>query len=142
MEDKIVDKVKEEDSACCAPTPSVCGPSASCCGSQELNQISSSNKLNEKIVSPIRNPDKLNVDIYVPLDACVCEWDKFMNRIFLELTPYMKNIDFETKNLNSEEARKFNITSKCVLIEGQKKYTSSLTLRKELPKLLKAKGLN
>ena len=48
---------------------------------------------------------KLKVDIYVPLDACACEWDKFMNRVFVELTPYIKHIDFDTKNLNSEEAK-------------------------------------
>ena len=84
---------------------------------------------------------KLKVDIYVPLDACACEWDKFMNRVFVELTPYIKHIDFDTKNLNSEEAKKHNISSKCVVINGEKKFTSSFILKKELPKILRAKGL-
>jgi len=52
----------------------------------------------------------------------------------------MKHIDFETKNLNSEEARNLNINKKCVVVNGEKKFTSSFTLKKELPKLLKAKG--
>ena len=83
----------------------------------------------------------LQVDIYVPLDACTCEWDKFMNRIFMVLTPYIKYIDHETKNLNSDEARRLNIRSNCVVINGRKKIPSSVLLKKELPKLLKAQGL-
>jgi len=85
--------------------------------------------------------EKLKVDIYVPLDACACEWDKFMNRVFVELTPYMKHIDYNTKNLNSEEARKLNLRNNCVVIDGEKKFASSFTLKKELARLLKNKGL-
>jgi hypothetical protein len=85
--------------------------------------------------------EKLKVDIYVPLDACACEWDKFMNRAFIELTPYIKHIDYDTKNLNSPEARNLNIRGKCIVIDGEKKISSSFVLKKELPKILKAKGL-
>jgi len=85
--------------------------------------------------------EKLKVDIYVPLDACACEWDKFMNRVFVELTPYIKHIDYDTKNLNSDEARQLNLHNNCVVIEREIKFFSSFTLKKELPKLLKAKGL-
>ncbi|MHA2034887.1 MAG: hypothetical protein ACXACX_20715 [Candidatus Hodarchaeales archaeon] len=92
-------------------------------------------------MSKEENNGKLKVDIFVPLDACACEWDKFMNRIFIELTPYMKHINFETKNLNSEEARNLNIRSKCILVDCEKKFSSSFVLKRELPKLLKAKGL-
>lgn len=84
---------------------------------------------------------KLKVDIYVPLDACACEWDKFMNRVFMELTPYIKYIDYDTKNLNSQEARNLNIRGKCIVVDGVKKFSSSFLLKRELPKLLKAKGL-
>ncbi|MFX1600513.1 MAG: hypothetical protein ACFFB6_07945 [Promethearchaeota archaeon] len=93
-------------------------------------------KINNKKIS-----EKLKVDIYVPLDACACEWDKFMNRVFVELTPYIKHIDYDTRNLNSKEARQLNLHNKCVLVDGDKKIVSSFTLKKELPKLLKAKGL-
>jgi hypothetical protein len=81
------------------------------------------------------------VEIFVPLDACACEWDKFMNRIFMELTPYIKHIDYDTKNLNSDQARQLNLKSKSIVIEGEKIFTSSFALKKELPKLLKVKGL-
>ena len=87
------------------------------------------------------NNGKLKVDIYVPLDACACEWDKFMNRVFAELTPYIKYIDYDTKNLNSLEARNLKLHNKCIVVDGEKKFSSSFTLKKELPKLLKAKGL-
>ncbi|MFX1389309.1 MAG: hypothetical protein ACFE9Z_04505 [Promethearchaeota archaeon] len=86
-------------------------------------------------------PEKLKVDIYVPLDACACEWDKFMNRVFVELTPYIKYIDYDTRNLNSVEARDLNLHSNCVVIDGEKKFSSSIALKRELPKLLKNKGL-
>ncbi|TKJ23718.1 MAG: hypothetical protein CEE43_03375 [Promethearchaeota archaeon Loki_b32] len=92
-------------------------------------------------ISEDKASEKLKVDIYVPLDACACEWDKFMNRVFIELTPYIKHIEYDTKNLNSEEARQLNLHNKCIIIDGEKKFSSSLNLKKELPKLLKAKGL-
>ncbi|MFX0080559.1 MAG: hypothetical protein ACFE94_02300 [Candidatus Hodarchaeota archaeon] len=92
-------------------------------------------------MSEEENNGKLKVDIYVPLDACACEWDKFMNRVFIELTPYIKHIDYDTKNLNSEEARNLNLRNKCIVVDGEKKFSSSFILKRELPKLLKAKGL-
>ena len=57
------------------------------------------------------------------------------------IPPYIKHIDFDTKNLNSEEAKKLNISSKCVVINEEKRFSSSFILRKELPKILRAKGL-
>lgn len=84
---------------------------------------------------------KLNVDIYVPMDACACEWSNWMNLIFSALTPHIKYIRHETKNLNSEEARKLNLHGKCVIIDGKKKYTTSFALKRDLPKLIEQKGL-
>ena len=92
-------------------------------------------------ISKEKESKKLKVEIYIPLDACACEWDKFMNRVFIELTPYIKYINYDTKNLNSEEARQLNLHSKCVVVDGEMKFSSTLALKKELPKLLKVKGL-
>jgi len=92
-------------------------------------------------ISDNLNLKKIKVDIYVPLDACACEWDKFMNRVFMELTPYIKYIDYDTKNLNSEEARQLNLRNNCIVVDRVKIFTSSFTLKKELPKILKEKGL-
>ncbi|MFX1501925.1 MAG: hypothetical protein ACFFDH_13255 [Promethearchaeota archaeon] len=92
-------------------------------------------------ISKETETDKLKVEIFVPLDACACEWDKFMNRVFIELTPYIKHIDYDTKNLNSDQARHLNLRNKCIVIDGEKIFTSSFTLKKELPNLLKTKGL-
>lgn len=85
--------------------------------------------------------NKLKVDIYVPLDACACEWDKFMNRVFAVLTPYIKYIQYDTKNLNSEEARELNLHGNCVVIDGNKKFSASYLLKEQFPLLLKEKGL-
>ena len=93
-------------------------------------------------MNEIQEPEKLNIDIYVPMDACACEWFQFMNLMFTAITPYIKFIKHETKNLNSEEARRLNLRSKCVIVDGEKKYTTSYALKKELPNLLKEKGFN
>ncbi|TFG12074.1 MAG: hypothetical protein EU531_10885 [Promethearchaeota archaeon] len=85
--------------------------------------------------------EKLKVDIYVPLDACACEWDKFINRVFETLTPYLNFIDYNTKNLNSEEAYNLNLHGKCVVIEGKKVISASYLLKNEITNILKEKGL-
>lgn len=131
MEEK---EKKNEVSSCCAPRTSCCEPSES-----ETNYNKSKIKLNSS--EKIKDPNKLLVDIYVPLEACACEWSKFMNLIFSALTPYIKYIKFDTKSLTSDEARRLNLHSKCVIIDGEKKYTTSYALKKNLPNLLKQKGL-
>jgi len=88
-----------------------------------------------------RDPNKLNVDVFVPLNACACEWSQFMNQIFTVLTPYIKYIKHEIKSLNSAEAKDLNLRSNCVLIDGVKKYMSAFALKRDLPKLLKEKKL-
>ena len=85
--------------------------------------------------------NKLKVDIYVPLDACSCVWDHFMNQVFAVLTPYIKYINQDTKNSNSEEARKLKIIGSCVVVDGKKIFNSSQTLEQQLPGLLKEKGM-
>ncbi len=88
-----------------------------------------------------QHENKLKVDIYVPLDACACVWDDFMNRMFEVLTPCIKKIDYNTKNLNSEEARKLKLHGNCVVVNGKIKFTSSYLLKDKLPNLLKEKDL-
>jgi len=91
--------------------------------------------------SELQKENKLKVDIYVPLNACACQWEGFMNLIFQVITPYNKYITFDTKNLDSEEARKLNLHSNSVVIDGNEIVTTSFALKKKLPELLKAKGL-
>lgn len=95
----------------------------------------------EPIKEKPRDNSKLKVDIFVPLNACACEWSQFMNRVFQVLTPHIKFIDYDTKSLHSAEARTLNLRGNSVVIDGEKKYTSSFALEKDLPKLLKEKGL-
>ena len=87
------------------------------------------------------NDEKLMVDIYVPLNVCACQWEKFMNLVFIVLTNYNKYIKFETKNLDSEEARRLNLRGNSVVIDGKEIVTSSFALKKKLPEILKNKGL-
>jgi len=125
---------------CCDSSNSCCGSSNSCC--EDTPTIKSSNTQEINLKEPVKlDTNKLYVDVYVPLNACECVWSQFMNLVFSALAPYMKHIKFETKNLDSEEARKLNLTGNCVIIDGKKKYITSFALKKELPELLKEKGL-
>jgi hypothetical protein len=92
---------------------------------------------NEKYI----DSNKLYIDIYVPMDACACEWSQFMNLMFAAITPYIKYIKHETKSLNTEEARQMNLFQKCAIVDGKKKYTTSAALKRDLPRLLEEKGL-
>jgi len=117
-----------------------CESTTSCCGNSVSTEIL---EIPDKELSEIElsDPNKLSVDVFVPLNACECVWSQFMNLIFSALAPYMKYIKFETKNLDSEEARKLNLTGNCVIIDGKKKFITSFALKNELPELLKEKGL-
>lgn len=85
--------------------------------------------------------NKLQVDIYVPLNVCACQWEKFMNLVFQVLTEYNKYIKFETKNLDSEDARKLNLHGNSIVIDGKEIVTSSFVLKNKLPVILKEKGM-
>lgn len=115
-------------------------PASSCCGNSvtENKAEIGSPELSE---GKIKDDNKLYVDIFVPLNACECVWSQFMNLVFSALAPYMKYVKFKTKNLDSEEARQLNLTGNCVVVDGKKKFITSFALKKELPNLLKEKGL-
>ena len=119
---------------------SCCGSSNSCCNGSTANKLPITNETNLKETENI-DPNKLSVDVYVPLNACECVWSQFMNLVFSALSPYMKYIRFETKNLDSDDARKLNLNGNCVVVDGTKKYITSFALKKDLPVLLKEKGL-
>ena len=83
----------------------------------------------------------IKVDIYVPLNVCACQWENFMNLVFQVITKYTKYIFYDTKNLDSEEARRLNLHGNSVVIDGTEIVYSSFALKKKLPEILKAKGL-
>ena len=85
--------------------------------------------------------NKLQVDVYVPLNVCACQWEQFMNLVFQVLTEYMNYIKFETKNLDSEDARKLNLHGNSIVIDRKEILTSSFALKKKLPEILEEKGL-
>lgn len=131
MQEKDVSKI---ESSCCTPN-------SSCCESSDSKLSKDSIGSAKEVIQREFDPNKLNIDIYVPMDACACEWSQFMNLVFSALTPHIKYIKHETKNLNSEEARRLNLRSKCVIVDGKKKYTTSFALKNDLLQLLKDKGL-
>jgi hypothetical protein len=119
---------------------SCCGSSNSCCEGSTSKELSNAHEINLKEAVNV-DANKISVDVYVPLNACECVWSQFMNLVFSALSPYMKHIRFETKDLDSEDARKLNLNGNCVVVDGSKKYITSFALKKDLPVLLKEKGL-
>ncbi|MFX0049201.1 MAG: hypothetical protein ACFE8G_13730 [Candidatus Hermodarchaeota archaeon] len=119
----------------------VCCDSSTSCGGNSISPEESEIHDKESSKTELRDENKLYIDVFVPLNACECVWSQFMNLVFSALAPYMKHIKFETKNLDSEEARKLNLNGNCVIVDGKKKFITSFALKKELPKLLKEKAL-
>ena len=128
------------EESCCGTSNSCCGSSDSCCESSTSKESSNTHEINLNETLN-KDPNKLLVDVYVPLNACECVWSQFMNLVFSALGPYMKHIKFETKDLDSDDARKLNLNGNCVVVDGTKKYITSFALKKDLPILLKEKGL-
>ena len=128
------------EESCCGTSNSCCGTSNSCCEGSTSKELSNTHEtsLNDAVN---KDPNKLSVEVYVPLSACECVWSQFMNLVFSALSPYMKHIRFETKDLDSDDARKLNLNGNCVVVDGTKKYITSFALKKDLPALLKEKGL-
>jgi len=128
------------EGSCCGTSNSCCGSSDSCCESSASKESSNTHENNLKETVNV-DTNKMSVDVYVPLNACECVWSQFMNLVFSALSPYMKHIRFETKDLDSDDARKLNLNGNCVVVDGTKKYITSFALKKDLPILLKEKGL-
>lgn len=92
-------------------------------------------------VKEMEKNEKLDVDIFVPLNACACTYEAFINRVFAVLMDYTKYINFQTKSIHSDEAHKLNLNSNCVVLDGNRVISNTFLLKKELPKILKEKGL-
>ncbi|MFW9784726.1 MAG: hypothetical protein ACFFFB_20775 [Candidatus Heimdallarchaeota archaeon] len=95
-------------------------------------------------MSNVKQPiadNKIQIDIYVPLNVCACQWESFMNRIFQVLMKYNKYVKFETKNLDSNEARNLNLRGNCVVINRRDVVTSSFALKRKLSEILKERGM-
>lgn len=89
----------------------------------------------------IKEEEKVKIDIYVPLNVCACQWENFMNLVFQVITEYNKYIKFDTKNLDSEEARSLNLHGNSIVIDGKEILTTSYALKQKLPIILKERGI-
>ena len=79
--------------------------------------------------------EKLSIAVFVPLSSCTCNYSKYIDRIFLEMIPYKEQIDFEVKDVLSDEGTKYNLLENSIIIynppdrEAPIIYTSFLELR-------------
>lgn len=88
-----------------------------------------------------QDKNKITIDVFVPLNTCSCVYESFIQRVFNVLLDYMKLISYQTKSLDSEEARQLGLMENSIVVDGIKIFTSAFDLKKELPKLLKEKNL-
>nr|MDO8116098.1 hypothetical protein [Candidatus Sigynarchaeota archaeon] len=79
---------------------------------------------------------KLKIDIYVPTSRCACDWERFMNTVFEALMPYLKEIDFDTKNSESDEAKARKLPIQCIVV-GDEVFNSASSLKAKLPALIR-----
>lgn len=61
---------------------------------------------------------KVKVDIFIPVGACACQFARFMDKVFDVLVKYRDQVEFEIKSSFSDEAKKYKIGSKGVVING------------------------
>jgi len=85
--------------------------------------------------------DKLKLSIFVPLNACACVYEHFINRVFSVIMEYMQFIDFTTKSLDSEEARELNLHENCVVLENNKIIIETYKVKNEIANLLRKRGI-
>lgn len=78
---------------------------------------------------------KLKVDIYVPTSRCACDWEGFMNVVFEVLMPHLKEIEFDTKNSESDEAKSKKLPVHCIVV-GDEVFNSAGSLKVRLPALI------
>jgi hypothetical protein len=85
--------------------------------------------------------DKLQLDIFVPLNTCSCMYEHFINRVFEVVMEFMQLIEFKTKSLDSEEAHELNLHENCVVLDKTKVILEPYKLKDEITHRLKARGL-
>jgi len=85
--------------------------------------------------------DKLQLDIFVPLNSCSCMYEHFINRVFEVIMEFMQSIEFKTKSLDSEEARELNLHENCVVLDKTKVILEPYKLKDEIASRLKVRGL-
>jgi hypothetical protein len=59
----------------------------------------------------------LNISVFVPLSACSCVFEKFLNRAFDILIPFKEHMDFEVKDIIGPERSQYNIGKETVMVE-------------------------
>ncbi|MCP4762056.1 MAG: hypothetical protein GY870_09750 [archaeon] len=59
----------------------------------------------------------MKILIFVPLSACTCTYENFLNRVFNVMNPYMKHIDFEVLDIAGKESTKYNIIRETVIVK-------------------------
>lgn len=90
-------------------------------------------------MEPSRETRKVKVDIFVPTSRCSCDWEGFMNEVFEVLMPRIKEIEFETRDSESEPAKARLLPIHCAVV-GDEVFTSARTLKARLPGLIRPAG--
>lgn len=69
--------------------------------------------------------DKLKILVFVPLSACSCTYENFLDRAWQTMMSFEAKIEVKTKDVNSPEGDKYNIFQNTILIvDDGTKFTS------------------
>ena len=70
------------------------------------------------------NRNKVKVEIFVPLDSCVCTYASLIKKVGEVTLKFKDLIDLQTKSTKSPEAAEYGIYGMCVVIGGKMKLSS------------------
>ncbi len=72
---------------------------------------------------PERNPAKPHLEIFVPLSACACAYQHYLDHVFEVMLPYKQLVTFEVKNAAGPDADKYEIFQSTVVVNGVEKFS-------------------
>lgn len=62
--------------------------------------------------------EKVKVEVFIPAGVCGCSIASFMDGVWQVLTKYQSAVEYNLRENNSPEARKYGISTRGVVING------------------------
>ena len=63
--------------------------------------------------------NKVKVEVFVPLDSCVCNFSPLMEKVGHTTSKYKDCVDIQVKSTKSSEAVKYGIKDTCIVVNGK-----------------------
>ncbi|MHA1731156.1 MAG: hypothetical protein ACTSU5_04400, partial [Promethearchaeota archaeon] len=76
--------------------------------------------------------EKLLVEVFIPLGACSCVFQHYLDRVFGILLPYKKLVNFQVKNVAGPEAEKYHLYQNSVVVNQEKVFPNLVSFQEFL----------